>query len=149
MTTSAPHRAVAPRGTRRTAVASLGAVLLLVVAGCAPADSSTTPAAQSPALLSPAEFSTAIDEGRYVLNVHTPDQGMLPGTDAAIPFDQLSSRADELPQDLTTSLAVYCLTGRMSELAVRTLVDLGYTDIVELEGGMVAWDAAFPDRASS
>lgn len=33
------------------------------------------------------------------------------------------------------------MTGRMSQYAADTLVTLGYTDIVELSGGMQAWTA--------
>lgn len=65
----------------------------------------------------------------------------MPGTDLAIPFDQIAARKSELPA-LTTPLAVYCRSGRMSAIAVQTLSGLGYTDVVELEGGMIAWEAA-------
>ena len=35
----------------------------------------------------------------------------------------------------------YCKSGRMSAEAAATLQELGYTDIVELSGGMDAWIA--------
>lgn len=90
--------------------------------------------------LSPAQFAEAIAEpATFVLNVHTPDEGSIRGTDAEIPFDRLAKRADELPADRSTSIAVYCRRGRMSALATATLSDLGYTDVTELEGGMEAW----------
>ena len=38
-------------------------------------------------------------------------------------------------------MAVYCKSGRMSADAVSTLRQLGYTDVVELRGGMDAWAA--------
>ena len=38
--------------------------------------------------------------------------------------------------------AVYCRSGRMSAIAVRELARLGYGTIVELRGGMVAWEAS-------
>ena len=78
------------------------------------------------------------DTSTFVLNVHTPDEGSLPGTDAAIPYDQLRRRSEELP-DRSTSLAVYCRTGRMSSEAIPTLRDLGFSSITELAGGMEAW----------
>lgn len=90
----------------------------------------------------PARFAAAVREPRaFVLNVHVPDEGSIPGTDASVPFDRLRERRGELP-DPSTPLAVYCRTGRMSAEAVRTLADLGYRDVVELRGGMVAWEAA-------
>ncbi|MFZ5870665.1 MAG: apolipoprotein N-acyltransferase, partial [Actinomycetota bacterium] len=107
----------------------------------------TTPPAR---LLEPGEFAAAVeDDDRFLLNVHTPDEGSIPGTDAAIPFDELRTRADELPPDRGTPLAVYCKTGRMSAIAVQTLAGIGYQDLVELDGGMVAWERAFPDGGSA
>jgi len=38
-----------------------------------------------------------------------------------------------------TPLTIYCMTGHMSAIAGQTLTGLGYTDIVELDGGMEAW----------
>ena len=77
-----------------------------------------------------------------MINVHTPDEGSIPGTDLAIPFDQLTARADQLPADRGTGLAVYCMSGNMSETAVDTLTDKGYLDLTELRGGMEAWEQA-------
>lgn len=102
--------------------------------------SPTSTAAAGP--VSPAEFADVIaDEDVTVINVHVPDAGSIEGTDAAIPYDQIRSRSAELPQDLGAPLAVYCRSGRMSAEAVATLRDLGYTDVVELRGGMDAWVA--------
>ena len=90
----------------------------------------------------PASFAAAIGAGRTVVNVHTPNQGSIEGTDLTIPFDQLEARAGELPQDRGTALAIYCMTGNMSAIAGRTLTALGYTNVLELRGGMTAWQSA-------
>lgn len=81
------------------------------------------------------------DADTFVVNVHVPDQGAIAGTDAAIPYDEVRDRSAELPPDLDTPVAVYCKSGRMSAEAAATLQELGYTDIVELSGGMDAWIA--------
>lgn len=81
------------------------------------------------------------DDDVLVLNVHVPDEGSIAGTDAVIPYDEIRERATALPSDLDAPLAVYCKSGRMSAEAVTTLLDLGYTDVVELRGGMDAWTA--------
>ncbi|UER55784.1 rhodanese-like domain-containing protein [Kineosporiaceae bacterium SCSIO 59966] len=113
-------------------------------------EAGATPATPPARLLEPGEFAAAVeDDDRFLLNVHTPDEGSIPGTDAAIPFDELRTRADELPPDRGTPLAVYCKTGRMSAIAVQTLAGIGYQDLVELDGGMVAWERAFPDGGSA
>jgi len=87
----------------------------------------------------PAAFAQRIDEpGVVTINVHTPNGGNIAGTDLAIPFDQIKG-SSQLPADLTTPLAVYCRSGNMSAAAVKDLQAMGYTDIVELDGGYDAW----------
>ena len=117
------------------AVTALLAVAALLAAGCGGAEE------EPPArLVAPDGFAAAISEpGRVTINVHVPDEGSLQGTDLWIPFDTVDLRRDELPPP-ATPLAVYCRSGRMSALAVETLSRLGYDDIVELDGGMVAWE---------
>ncbi len=75
------------------------------------------------------------------INVHTPDEGSIAGTDLTIPFDRVAT-SSELPDDLSTPLAVYCRSDNMSADAVDDLEALGYTDVVELDGGFNAWTAA-------
>ena len=76
--------------------------------------------------------------GVVTINVHTPNGGNIAGTDLAIPFDQIKG-SSQLPTDLSTPLAVYCRSGNMSAPAVKDLQAMGYTDIVELDGGYDAW----------
>ncbi|MCA2243410.1 MULTISPECIES: rhodanese-like domain-containing protein [Mycobacteriaceae] len=129
-------------------------VALLVVAGCGapsgPTDEAARPSdgrdtasvAPAPAAKSigPDLFAKAMAEpNRITINVHVPYEGELAGTDLAIPFDQISARAEQLPASRTTPLAIYCRSGRMSRIAATTLAQLGYRDIVELDGGMIVW----------
>lgn len=121
--------------TSAIVVAALLAAAAPLVGGCGGTDEAT-PAR----LLVPDEFATAISEpGRVTINVHVPDEGSLQDTDLWIPFDAVDVHRDELPSP-STPLAVYCRSGRMSTIAVATLSRLGYDDIVELDGGMVAWE---------
>jgi rhodanese-related sulfurtransferase len=76
------------------------------------------------------------------INVHVPFEGAIEGTDLFVPFDKIEQRASRLPADRTTPLAIYCRTGNMSAAAAKTLATLGYTDVVELRGGMRAWKAS-------
>lgn len=117
-------------------LAVVAAVFVAAAAACAGAGQDATTGSR---LLPPEEFESAIAEADTVtINVHTPDEGSIAGTDLAIPFDELRARAGELPA-VTTPLAVYCRTGRMSAEAVQTLEALGFRDVVELNGGMLAW----------
>lgn len=127
--------------TRRAALGSV--VASLVLAGCGNSDEPTSTKSGEPGRRSvePAEFAMLTKKAStYVLNVHTPDEGSIPGTDAAIPYDELERRSQELPER-STALAIYCRTGRMSSEAVPTLRRLGFTTITELAGGMEAWQA--------
>lgn len=127
--------------TRRGAL--LGVLVSTVLAGCGGRDAPNSPSSRrrSYPSVEPAAFALLVNEPTtFVLNVHTPDEGSIPGTDAAVPFDQLVRRARELP-DRSRAVAVYCRTGRMSAAAVPTLRSLGFTRITELSGGMQAWEA--------
>ena len=128
--------------------AVLGTVLALGMAAtaCSGGRADEPAAATSPVAgaeqVAPAEFAAVVaDEDVVTVNVHVPDEGTIPGTDAAIPFDRIATSVDELPQERSTQLAVYCRTGTMSAEAVQELLGLGYTDVVELRGGMDAWTA--------
>jgi len=89
------------------------------------------------------EFATAIAESdRVAINVHVPFEGDIAGTDLSIPFDRIAEQADRLPADRRVPIAIYCRTGPMSATAAETLRSLGYTDVVELQGGMKAWQAS-------
>jgi len=63
----------------------------------------------------------------------------LPGTDALIPFDKIAPLRAGLPQDEAAKIAVYCVSGRTSEITAKTLLKLGYTDVANLRGGMIVW----------
>jgi rhodanese-related sulfurtransferase len=77
-----------------------------------------------------------------LLNVKTPYIGEIAGTDLYIPYTDLVARADELPADRSAPIVVYCRSGNESAIASQTLLDLGYTNIENLDGGMNAWAAS-------
>ena len=77
-----------------------------------------------------------------LLNVKTPYMGEIAGTDLYIPYDQLAARSAALPRDKSAKITVYCRSGNESAIAAQTLLDLGYTNIDNLDGGMTAWTAS-------
>lgn len=79
------------------------------------------------------------EPGTVTLNVLGTDAPRIPGTDLEIALERLTS-SNSLPPTSTT-LAVYCWSGHTSAAAVPVLEELGYRNIIELEGGMQAWSA--------
>lgn len=82
------------------------------------------------------------DKDFPLINVHIPYEGELEGTDSFIPYDEIGQHVDELPADKDAQIVLYCRSGNMSAQAARELVQLGYTDVWDVEGGMVDWAAS-------
>ncbi|HJM04527.1 MAG TPA: rhodanese-like domain-containing protein [Candidatus Saccharimonadaceae bacterium] len=93
-------------------------------------------------MLSPQQMDERLkDENSFVLNVHTPYEGEIRGTDAFIAYDTISKNSTQLPQDKSAEILVYCRTGQMSAIALQKLKELGYTNVYDLAGGMEKWKA--------
>lgn len=154
------------RGSRlgalpRRAIALMALALLL--AGCAnagTAKSLSTPTAAKGGGQVPAAFASlpknadgytkltaqqlndALAAKAFTLvNVHVPYAGELAQTDLFIAYDQIAQQANKLP-DKSAPIVLYCRSGHMSTQAAKTLVKLGYTNVLELDGGMGAWESA-------
>jgi rhodanese-related sulfurtransferase len=75
----------------------------------------------------------------FFVNVHIPYEGEIAKTDAHIPYDQVEKLVHQFPARKDAKILLYCQSGRMSDIAARTLVRLGYTNLWHLKGGMVEW----------
>lgn len=82
------------------------------------------------------------DDKPLLVNTHVPFQGDIAGTDVSIPFNEIADHLDQLPDDRSEPVVLYCRSGPMSDRAATTLAGLGYTRVYSLEGGFNAWGAA-------
>jgi rhodanese-related sulfurtransferase len=133
----------------RIGLTLLALALLAAACGTASEPQSASPAAES--LAKNADGYTDInveeladmmnDKDITLVNVHIPYEGEIADTDLFIPFDQMGDNLDQLP-DKDAPIVLYCRSGSMSTTAAKELVEAGYTNIMELDGGFNAWQAA-------
>ena len=127
------------------------AALMILVAACSQAPSTPAPSAAPETLSKNADGYTDITVQQLaqmlqtkdftLVNVHIPYEGEIPQTDLFIPFNEIADNLDKLP-DKDAPIVLYCRSGSMSTEAARTLAKLGYTRVMELDGGFRAWKAA-------
>ena len=80
-------------------------------------------------------------EGWTLLDVREPDeyeQGAIPGS-VHIPRGQLESSIENRVADRSTPLVAMCAGGVRSAFAAVTLEQMGYTDVVSMDGGFNKW----------
>jgi molybdopterin/thiamine biosynthesis adenylyltransferase/rhodanese-related sulfurtransferase len=66
------------------------------------------------------------------------DEGHIP-TAVHVPRGNLESRIEGVAPDRDKKLVVYCASGARSAFSAKTLGELGYTDVVSLQGGFSDW----------
>lgn len=96
------------------------------------------------ARLSPDELKSALQDKDFTfVNVHIPFEGDIAGTDLSIPYNEIERKKnlDRLPGK-DEEIVLYCRSGSMSTEAASTLVKLGYENVRDLDGGMIAWEEA-------
>ena len=84
-------------------------------------------------------------EDIFLVDVHTPEERHIKGTDLFVPYNEIEKYRDKFPKDKTTAIYLYCEAGPMGNSAARSLHELGYVNLTNLEGGAKAWrDSGFP-----
>lgn len=68
--------------------------------------------------------------------------GHLSFTDVLIPHTDIGRNLDRLPKDKTAEIYCICRMGLRSASATRQLRQIGYSNIHNVEGGMIAWQNA-------
>jgi rhodanese-related sulfurtransferase len=74
-----------------------------------------------------------------VRSVEEHDSGAIPGTDANIDFREMAKRHKEIGAGLDDHIVVYCQSGKRSNIAQDTLMELGYRNVYNIRGSVNAW----------
>jgi rhodanese-related sulfurtransferase len=88
------------------------------------------------------EAKTRVEHGALLVDVreqHEFDEARIPGS-ILIPLSQFQQRYEELPKD--KELVMQCRSGARSGQATEFLLANGYTDVVNMAGGILAWKEA-------
>jgi rhodanese-related sulfurtransferase len=88
------------------------------------------------------ELQTAAETNRIVLDVREPSEyaeGHLAGS-TLLPLGQVAAQAGQLDKD--APVYVICRSGNRSVTASQTLVKLGFRDVRNVKGGILAWQTA-------
>ena len=106
--------------------------------------------AARPDLVWPTERVTALEvagelAGRdppFVLDIRTPREWSTKHIDGSVnvPLNHLQERIGEIPRD--RRIAVHCAGGYRSSIAASLLHQYGLTNLIEMAGGLAAWEAA-------
>jgi phage shock protein E len=122
------------------------AIMILAIALLAACGSS--PAAQAGPSSLPENVSTSQVKALLgqpdvlILDVREQDEydaGHIPGV-KLIPSGEVANRLDEIPKDKT--VIVTCRSGNRSASATKYLREQGYTNVHNMEGGIIAWQGA-------
>src|SRR3972149_4582640 len=118
----------------------LGAIL---VSACAGQPTTSGVSGPEDRLLAPTELGEMLGgKNFFFVNPHLPYEGEIEPTDAFIPYDQIQENLALFPAERDAMIVLYCRSGRMSAIAADALENLGYTNVWDLEGGMIAWEEA-------
>ena len=91
--------------------------------------------------ITPAQLNSMLETKDFLLvNVHIPYEGEILQTDLLVPFDQIEANLSLFPEDKGAKIVLYCRSDSMSNIAARTMVKLGFTNIWNLDGGMIEWE---------
>lgn len=127
----------------RALIAFLPLVLALALAGCG--GGSANPTAEAVAVLGPGDAQALVESGDVeVLDVRTPEeyaQGHIEGATLVDFYEpDFAERIGRLDRD--REYVVYCRSGNRSAQATALMAEQGFTAVNDIEGGILAWEAA-------
>jgi len=85
------------------------------------------------------ELSTELKNKNFILiDVHTPEQKHIPGTDYMIAYNDINKIISAIPNK-NSKVILYCRSGSMSKRVAKELVTKGYTNVIDLSNGLNGW----------
>jgi len=131
-------------------------VFLSLVAACGGNSTLTTPSTTAPSTampgtpvavegggtywsITPAQLHSLSPSGLFIVDADSAYIGEITNTALFINPDNVSQNLDKFPSDKATKIVVYCSLGMKSQAVSATLVKAGYTRVMQLEGGIIAW----------
>ena len=92
--------------------------------------------------ITPAVVKERLNKGEklIIVDVRTKEEydgGHIPNS-LLIPYDEIEAKAATLLPDKNASIIVYCRSGRRSEIAAKSLMKLGYTNVADM-GAISDW----------
>lgn len=109
---------------------SLLLLVVILLSGCSPSLQSV-PAAK---------FEEAVQGGAVLIDIRTSQEYDASHIEGARNIDyyapNFQAQLDQLDRD--QSYAIYCRSGSRSSSALRLMEEMGFTDVVELQGGILS-----------
>jgi thioredoxin 1 len=127
----------------------LGTMLVFTVVSCAQSQKESTKSENSPTVkpqlhtVGAAEFNQLILTGgdKQIVDVRTPDEFASGHINGAVNYNvndpQFAANLSNL--DKTKPVYIYCLSGGRSAGASQKMLSMGFTEIYDMKGGMMAW----------
>lgn len=111
-------------------------IVLLFMTGCQRTDITNISPQQSAAMLA--------EQKAIIVDVREDDEWNEQHIAGAIhiPLGQVESRLSELAQYKNSTVIVQCRSGKRSAKAAGILIDAGFSQILNLDGGILAWGGA-------
>lgn len=134
------------RFSMRIFIMSVTLATVLVGAGCgSSSDTDDTAATGAVRVVEPGAALELLGDGsdRVLIDVRTPEEYDEAHLDGALLIDfyrdDFEAAISELDRD--QPYVIYCRSGNRSGQARELMADLGFTDVADIGGGIVAWEA--------
>lgn len=123
----------------KTLTILLSLALWATTPACSSATADPAAAEQGIAQLGVTDLAARLDGGARLVDVREPaeyERGHVPGAEL-VPLGRIAEAA--AGWDRTEPLLLICRSGNRSMVAARRLQELGFTSLVNVQGGMLAW----------